>query len=62
MTNDAFKAFLDATHYHPQDDLNFVGDWKRRNVSPGMGEQACHLGFSRRRALFCGVGRKATAA
>ncbi len=23
-----FKKFLDATHYHPQDDLNFLRDWK----------------------------------
>ncbi len=23
-----FKKFLDATHYHPADDLNFLKDWK----------------------------------
>ncbi len=27
VTNAAFKKFLDATHYHPQDDLNFLKDW-----------------------------------
>jgi formylglycine-generating enzyme required for sulfatase activity len=28
VTNAQFKKFLDATHYHPQDDLNFLRDWK----------------------------------
>jgi formylglycine-generating enzyme required for sulfatase activity len=28
VTNAEFKAFLDATHYHPQNDLNFLKDWK----------------------------------
>jgi gamma-glutamyl hercynylcysteine S-oxide synthase len=28
VTNAEFKKFLDATHYHPPDDLNFLRDWK----------------------------------
>jgi iron(II)-dependent oxidoreductase len=28
VTNADFKKFLDATHYHPQDDRNFLKDWK----------------------------------
>ena len=28
VTNREFKAFLDATHYHPKDDANFLKDWK----------------------------------
>ncbi len=28
VTNAHFKEFLDATHYHPADDLNFLRDWK----------------------------------
>jgi gamma-glutamyl hercynylcysteine S-oxide synthase len=28
VTNQEFKKFLDTTHYHPQDDLNFLRDWK----------------------------------
>jgi formylglycine-generating enzyme required for sulfatase activity len=28
VTNSEFKRFLDATHYHPEDDLNFLRDWK----------------------------------
>jgi formylglycine-generating enzyme required for sulfatase activity len=28
VTNAEFKKFLDAAHYHPQDDLNFLRDWK----------------------------------
>jgi formylglycine-generating enzyme required for sulfatase activity len=27
-TNADFKKFVDATHYHPKDDLNFLRDWK----------------------------------
>jgi formylglycine-generating enzyme required for sulfatase activity len=27
VTNAQFKKFLDATNYHPQDDLNFLRDW-----------------------------------
>jgi formylglycine-generating enzyme required for sulfatase activity len=28
VTNQEFKVFLDATHYHPKDDLNFLKDWQ----------------------------------
>jgi formylglycine-generating enzyme required for sulfatase activity len=28
VTNAEFKQFIDATHYHPQDDHNFLRDWK----------------------------------
>jgi len=28
VTNVEFKQFLDATRYHPNDDLNFLRDWK----------------------------------
>jgi formylglycine-generating enzyme required for sulfatase activity len=28
VTNARFRKFLDATHYHPVDDLNFLRDWK----------------------------------
>jgi formylglycine-generating enzyme required for sulfatase activity len=28
VTNAQFKKFIDATHYRPQDDLNFLHDWK----------------------------------
>lgn len=28
VTNAEFKKFLDATHYHPRDDHNFLRDWK----------------------------------
>ena len=28
VTNADFKKFLDAIHYHPKDDLNFLRDWK----------------------------------
>ena len=35
VTNAAFKRFLDATHYHPLDDLNFLKDWKHGMYPPG---------------------------
>jgi formylglycine-generating enzyme required for sulfatase activity len=28
VMNADFKKFIDATHYHPKDDLNFLRDWK----------------------------------
>ena len=28
VTNARFKKFLEATHFHPADDLNFLRDWK----------------------------------
>jgi len=35
VTNAGFKEFLDATHYHPQDDLNFLRDWKNGGYPDG---------------------------
>jgi iron(II)-dependent oxidoreductase len=35
VTNAQFKKFLDATHYHPKDDLNFLRDWSNRNIAAG---------------------------
>ena len=35
VSNSQFKAFLDATHYHPKDDLNFLKDWKNGSYPDG---------------------------
>jgi iron(II)-dependent oxidoreductase len=35
VTNSEFKNFLVSTHYHPQDDLNFLKDWKDGNFPAG---------------------------
>jgi formylglycine-generating enzyme required for sulfatase activity len=35
VTNAEFKKFLDSTHYHPKDDLNFLRDWKDGSYPPG---------------------------
>lgn len=35
VTNKEFKVFLDATHYHPKDDLNFLKDWQGGSYPPG---------------------------
>jgi gamma-glutamyl hercynylcysteine S-oxide synthase len=35
VTNADFKRFLDATQYHPEDDLNFLRDWKHGDFPAG---------------------------
>ncbi|HZQ51294.1 MAG TPA: SUMF1/EgtB/PvdO family nonheme iron enzyme [Bryobacteraceae bacterium] len=35
VTNQEFKKFLDATHYHPADDLNFLRDWQNGTYPQG---------------------------
>jgi len=35
VTNAQFKKFLDATHYHPRDDHNFLRDWKNGTYPEG---------------------------
>jgi formylglycine-generating enzyme required for sulfatase activity len=35
VTNAEFKKFLDASHYRPADDLNFLRDWKNGTYPAG---------------------------
>ena len=35
VTNAEFKKFLDATHYHPKDDLHFLRDWQNGTYPSG---------------------------
>jgi len=35
VTNAQFKQFLDATHYHPRDDYNFLRDWTHGSYPSG---------------------------
>ena len=46
----------------PQDDHNFLRDWKNGNYPAGWDEQAGHLGFARRCTRIREVGRQAAAA
>ena len=39
MTNVRFKAFLDASHYRPKDDLNFLKDWRNGTFPTGWAEK-----------------------
>jgi len=39
VTNEQFKAFLDASHYHPADDLNFLKDWKNGTFPDGAAKK-----------------------
>jgi len=39
VTNAEFKEFLNATHYHPKDDLNFLKDWKGTTYPDGWAKK-----------------------
>jgi len=39
VTNVQFKRFLDATHYHPKDDHNFLKHWVNGSFAPGAGDE-----------------------
>jgi formylglycine-generating enzyme required for sulfatase activity len=39
VTNAQFQKFLEATHYHPKDDLNFLRDWKGGAFPAGWGNK-----------------------
>jgi gamma-glutamyl hercynylcysteine S-oxide synthase len=39
VTNAKFKSFLEATHYHPLDDLNFLRDWKDGTYPAGWDDR-----------------------
>src|SRR5438270_10052265 len=39
VSNTEFKKFLDATHYHPKDELNFLRDWKDGAFPSGWDNQ-----------------------
>jgi formylglycine-generating enzyme required for sulfatase activity len=39
VTNAEFKKFLDATHYQPKDDLNFLRDWRNGAYPQGWGDR-----------------------
>lgn len=39
VSNAAYKKFLDATHYHPTDDHNFLHDWKNGTYPAGWGSK-----------------------
>jgi iron(II)-dependent oxidoreductase len=39
VTNAGFKKFLDAAHYHPADDRNFLKDWKNGTYPEGWAQK-----------------------
>ena len=39
VTNAEYKRFLDATHYHPADDHNFLKDWTNGTYPMGWGNK-----------------------
>ncbi len=38
VTNSQFQKFLSAAHYHPDDDGNFLKDWKNGSFPHGLGQ------------------------
>jgi formylglycine-generating enzyme required for sulfatase activity len=40
VTNRQFKAFLEASRYHPKDGANFLKDWTDGNYPEGWGDRA----------------------
>ena len=62
VTNAEFKKFLDASHYHPKDDLNFLKDWKNGTYPEGWAKQAGYLGLAGRCARLREMGRQAPSA
>jgi len=39
VTNAEFKKFIDAAHYHPADDLNFLKDWRGGTYPDGSAKK-----------------------
>lgn len=39
VSNAQYKAFLDASHYHPRDDHNFLRDWRNGTYPEGWGQR-----------------------
>jgi gamma-glutamyl hercynylcysteine S-oxide synthase len=39
VTNEQYKAFLDASHYHPHDDHNFLRDWHNGTYPSGWAKR-----------------------
>lgn len=39
VSNSEFKRFLEATGYHPKDDLNFLKDWRNGRYPEGWGDK-----------------------
>jgi formylglycine-generating enzyme required for sulfatase activity len=39
VTNAQFKEFLDASHYHPSNNLNFLRDWKNGSYPDGWAKK-----------------------
>ena len=45
VTNVEFKGFLDATHYRPKDEGNFLKGWQNGTYPAGVGEQTSDMGL-----------------
>ena len=59
VTNAEFAAFLHATHYRPQDELNFLRDWKGGNFPAGWdGKPVTWISLEDARAYAAWAGKR----
>ena len=62
VTNAQFKKFMDATHYHPQDDLNFLRDWQNGSYPAGSDNKPVTWVSLEDARAYADLGRQAVAA
>lgn len=59
VTNEAFKKFIDTTHYHPRDDHNFLKDWKNGSYPEGWAKRpVTWVGLEDARAYAAWAGKR----
>ncbi len=59
VTNAAFRRFLDATHYHPADDHNFLRDWHDNTYPAGWANKpVTWVGLEDARAYAAWAGKR----
>ncbi len=59
VTNSEFKAFLDAAHYWPKDDHNFLRDWKNGTYPEGWAKKpVTWVSLEDARAFAAWVGKR----
>jgi formylglycine-generating enzyme required for sulfatase activity len=59
VTNAEFKKFLDASHYHPRDDHNFLKDWKNGSYPEGWaGKPVTWVSLEDARAYAAWAGKR----
>jgi formylglycine-generating enzyme required for sulfatase activity len=59
VTNAEFKKFIDAAHYHPKDDLNFLRDWHDGTFPEGAADKpVTYISLEDARAYAAWAGKR----